>query len=198
MQFRNNDASSGRCHRNGADSNSPPACGRIWTVLLNTIWGNKSMYRGILCAAPLAFIAAALTLAGCDVDDSYACRNSSGDDAIAACSRVIARNPIDAVAYNNRGFSYAQQKGDYDRAIADYDQAIKLDPNFAHAYNNRGSAYADKGDHDRAIADYDQAIKFDPNFAQAYYNRGRVYHDKGDYDRAIADYDEAIELDPNF
>jgi tetratricopeptide (TPR) repeat protein len=87
-------------------------------------------------------------------DDRNVCESGTGEEAIAACGRLLALDPNDAVAYYHRGRAY-QVKNDYDQAIADYDQAIRLDPNYAHAYYKRGYAYANKGDYDRAISDFD-------------------------------------------
>jgi DNA-binding helix-hairpin-helix protein with protein kinase domain/Tfp pilus assembly protein PilF len=130
-------------------------------------------------------------------DDLGECSKGSGDEAVAACRRVLMRNPEDAAAYYNRGAIYFNN-GDYDRAIADYDQAIRIDPKDAFVYTNRGNAYGGKGNYDRAIANYDQAIRIDPKNAVAYYNRGTIYFQKADYDRAIADYDQAIRIDPKY
>jgi Flp pilus assembly protein TadD len=146
-------------------------------------------------AALLAFGVAPLCVAA---DDSEICRDTQkGDEAVAACGRLIARNPKDVAAYNSRGHVY-NAKGDYDRAIADFDQAIQRDPKLAVAYNNRGFAWYRKGDYDRAIADYDQVIRLDPKVAVAYNNRGNAWYGKHDYDRAIADYDQAIRLNPKY
>jgi tetratricopeptide (TPR) repeat protein len=128
-------------------------------------------------------------------DDIRVCRRAAGDDAIAACTRMLSLNPNNAEAYVNRGLAYGG-KQDYDRAISDYDRAIRADPKYVMAYNNRGITYRIKGDYDRAISDYDQAIRLDPRHASAYNNRGFAYRIKGDYDRAISDLDQAIRLDP--
>jgi tetratricopeptide (TPR) repeat protein len=131
-------------------------------------------------------------------DDRETCWKAElGDEAIAACSRLISSNPGVADHFNRRGNAY-YSKHDYDRALSDYDQAIQLDPKFAVAYNNRGNAYNNKHDYDRAISDYDQAIQFNPKFAIAYNGRGSAYRNKGEYDRAISDFDEAIQLDPKY
>jgi tetratricopeptide (TPR) repeat protein len=151
------------------------------------------MYPVILCAAAALLVAA--TVQPATADDRSACETGTGDEAIAACSRLLARNPKFAFAYINRGNAY-NDEGDYDRAIADYEQAMRLNPNFANAYNGRGNAYNGRGDYDRAIADYNQAIRLDPKFAFAYSNRGNAYSAKGDYDQAIADYDQAIRRNP--
>jgi tetratricopeptide (TPR) repeat protein len=91
-------------------------------------------------------------------DDISTCASKAGDDAVAACSRLIARNPKSPVAYKNRGVAYSG-KGDYDRAIADYDLVVRLAPTEAAAYYDRGSVYGRKGDYDRAISDFDRAVK---------------------------------------
>jgi tetratricopeptide (TPR) repeat protein len=156
------------------------------------------MYRALswVAAALLTF---GIATASASADDS-ACNNALyrtlSDEAIAACSRLIARNPRNAVAYSNRGVAY-NVRGDNDRAIADYDQAIRLNPSYAAAYSNRCNAYKDKGDYEQAIADCDRAIRLDPSFANAYITRGETYEAKHDLDLAIADFDRALRLDPS-
>jgi tetratricopeptide (TPR) repeat protein len=145
-------------------------------------------------AAVLLTLGAALAPAL--ADDADTCRKASGDDSIAACSRLLARNPKDADAYYSRGYAYEWRKGEHDRAIADFDQAIVLNPKYARAYADRGFSYEHKGEWDRAIADYEQAIQLDPKLVVAYTRRGSAYDHKGEYDRAIADYEQAIQLNP--
>jgi tetratricopeptide (TPR) repeat protein len=124
---------------------------------------------------------------------STPCEDSSGDEAIAACGRVLALNPNDAAAYTHRGSAY-NVKGEYDLAISDFDRAIRLDPTLAGPHNGRGYAYYLKGDFERAFADADKAIRLDPKLAAAYNNRGNIYRVKGDYNSSISDYDQAIRL----
>jgi Flp pilus assembly protein TadD len=83
------------------------------------------MYRIALRVAAVAL--ALMAVMPAFADDRSKCDNDSGDEAIAACSRLIAKNPRDSKAFNNRGIEY-RKKGDVDRAIADYDQAIRLEP----------------------------------------------------------------------
>ncbi len=171
------------------------------------------MYRAIswFAAVLMGLSAAGPAIAA---DDASSCAKAAGDDAIAACDRVLAGNPDDLTAYIFRGSAY-QRKGDLDHAIADFDEAIKRKPGIFPAsvvpvYILRAAAYHAKGDLDRAIADYDQAIKSDsgflafilrpilgPMFATAHYDRGNVYEEKGDHDHAIADYDEVIRRTPD-
>src|SRR6185369_5076179 len=107
-------------------------------------------------------------------DDWETCAKSSGDDAIAACTRAIKSGTYNgktlALAYSNRGVEW-RAKGELARAIADYNEAIKADPQQAAAYNNRGIAHAALSDYDKAVADYDEAIKLKPDYASALNNR---------------------------
>lgn len=124
---------------------------------------------------------------------------TTGDAAIAACSRLIAsgREPTRGLvtAHVSRGRLLAA-KGDYERAFSDFERAIRLDPRSAAAFYNRAVAFGSKGDYDRAVSDYGEAIRLNPRDAFAFNGRGNAYRGKGDYDRAIADYAEAIRLDP--
>jgi hypothetical protein len=83
------------------------------------------MYRMISCGA--AFLALSLVFCMSNgtalADDFNTCRNVPGDSAIAACSRVLRRNPTDATAYARRGDAH-NLRGGYDHAIADYDRAL--------------------------------------------------------------------------
>src|SRR5262249_57946024 len=108
-------------------------------VLAAELSGMTHMHRVILCAA-IALSIAGNVAAQTPPADADACRNATGDDAIAACSRLIGRNPRNAVAWHNRGIAY-RRRGEDDRAVADYGQAIRLDPGYVPAYNNRGYAY---------------------------------------------------------
>jgi tetratricopeptide (TPR) repeat protein len=122
-----------------------------------------------------------------------------GQQDIAACSRVIVRDPKNPAPYLIRAVTYVA-KGDLDKAIADYDQAIGLNPKGAvafQAYLNRGLALSVKHEYDRAIADLDQALKLDPKSAMVYASRGSTYEEKGDYARALAEYDQALKISPN-
>jgi Flp pilus assembly protein TadD len=56
-------------------------------------------------------------------------------NAVADCNRVVALDPFNARAYDNRGY-YASQLGDYGTAIGDSKKAIALDPTIPSPYNN--------------------------------------------------------------
>ena len=128
----------------------------------------------------VSLVSALLLLIGmtaAKADDSAICSKGSGDQMIAACTRVISSSRLKghklAFIFNSRGNAY-HRRGDYDRAIADYTEAIRLDPKYAIVYGNRGNSYRLKGDYDRAIADLTEAIRLDPKYAIAYNNRGNA------------------------
>jgi hypothetical protein len=56
------------------------------------------------------------------------CGKSTGDVAIAACSRLININPRNVFALVSRGIAY-KDKGDLDHAISDYSDAIRSTQN---------------------------------------------------------------------
>ena len=118
-----------------------------------------------------------------NADDTATCNNASGDESIAACTRVISSDKFKgnnlAITLNNRGNAY-HGKGDRDRAIADYSEAIRVDPKHPTSYNYRGNSYFEKGNYDSAIADYTEAIRLNPKYATAHHNRGLGYYRKGD------------------
>src|ERR1700730_4847024 len=101
-------------------------------------------------------------MAPAKADDVATCDKGSGEEKIAACSRLISSGKFKghnlAIVFNHRGDAH-YGKGDYDRAVADYSEAIRLDPKHAFAYIGRGLSYRMKGDYDRAIADHSEAIR---------------------------------------
>ncbi len=52
--------------------------------------------------------------------------------AITDCDQTIALNPVDSLAYHQRGLAYTCQN--------DYDQAVKFTPQFTMAYRSRSTA----------------------------------------------------------
>jgi tetratricopeptide (TPR) repeat protein len=132
-------------------------------------------------------------------DDAATCGSASGDEAIAACSRMIDsgwyRGPSLAVIHSDRGLAL-YRKGDYDAAINDLSKALRLDPMLAVAYSNRGLVWHNKKNYDRALQDLNEAIRLDPKLPQAYKNRALTWLTRKDYERSLADFDAAIRLNP--
>lgn len=132
-------------------------------------------------------------------DDRTTCERSSGDPAIAACTRAIESGTyagLDlAKLHNNRGVE-RKLKGDLDGAIADYGVALALNPGDFFAYNNRANVRRDKGDLAGAIADYGEAVRIEPDYAAAYINRALVHERMGNVEAARADFNAALKASP--
>lgn len=114
-------------------------------------------------------------------------------DAIAALSQILEKNPQDAQAHRKRGIAYAHI-GKYPEALADLDRAIALNDPDAAAYNQRGIVHYKLGRYPQAMADFNQAIAKQPKLAESYNNRGILYKALGHYQRAFADLRQAQKL----
>jgi tetratricopeptide (TPR) repeat protein len=115
------------------------------------------MFRAVFPVAA-ALLTFGIVTRSAAADDGATCRDwRYPEEAFAACSRLISREPNVADHYYYRGFVYYRR--DPDRGIADFDQAIRLNPKDFFSYVHRGDAYRLKRDYDRAIADYDKAIE---------------------------------------
>ena len=154
-------------------------------------------YRALAASVLLAAVVMLADSAAAQ-SDADTCRKGSGERAIAACNRAIAKSPRDASLQLGRGLQWIQAEN-YDRAIADLTEGLRLAPKkLPEAYNIRGSAWKIKGELDKAIADFTEAIRLNPKYASAYESRGSAWVDKEDYDRAIADFTQAIRINPKY
>src|SRR5262245_37867638 len=153
-------------------------------------WRAAAAMAGLLHAcAPPAF-----------ADDTATCHSNSAppDDAVAACSRVIAtgrlkRDELVRITIS-RGISF-RQKGQLDAALSDFDSALRHEPRNTFALQQRGVTWLRRGNVAAAIADHDQALRIDPRRAVSYFERGRAYFKADSKERASADFARAISLD---
>ena len=118
-----------------------------------------------LVGLPALFAVAGAAVSRAVADDANTCMHRTGDDQIAACTRVIQSGRWSgqglARVYARRGIAY-RAKGDLDRAKADYDEVIRLDPKLPSAYLSLGLAYLYRGNLARAFAEIRQASEFHP------------------------------------
>ena len=74
------------------------------------------------------------------------------DEAVAAYTKAIGRDPKYSYAYLGRGDAYLA-KGDLDRALADYDQAFRLDPDNDAAKERVDAIRAEKAKQESGLGD---------------------------------------------
>ena len=106
-------------------------------------------------APPASAATLARTRARCLGDDV------SGDEAVAACTAAIRKNPKDAKLYVRRGVAWSQT-GDDDYAIGDFSKAIRLDPSNALAFYDLGIAQEKKGELHESLVDFKRYAELRP------------------------------------
>ncbi|MDD3875679.1 MAG: tetratricopeptide repeat protein [Bacteroidales bacterium] len=114
-------------------------------------------------------------------------------DSISLWTEEIRTNPINAIAYNNRGNALSK-KAFFEEAIKDYNEAIEINPEYAESFNNRANAKEQLGLLTEALVDYNKAIEYDPVYTSAYFNRGILDGKMGQAQMAISDFSKVIEM----
>ena len=160
------------------------------------------MHRPLVAFASALIVLFGILAAPARADDMETCKKSDGDDALAACTRLISSKTLRggelAQAYVSRGLIYIRFRADWDRAIADYDEALKLNPKIAGAYTGRAAANLRKGNIDRALPDLNEGLRLDPKSPGIHNVFGYYYNKKGDHERALTEVSEALRLYPQY
>ena len=160
------------------------------------------MHRSRLAFASALFAFFSVLIPPASADDMATCKTSAGDDAIAACTRLISSKKLGggvlAQAYVWRGVNYIRFKGEWDRAIADYNEALRLDPKTVGAYAGRAAANLRKGNIDRALPDLNEGLRLDPKSPGIHNVFAYYYNKKGDHERALTEVNEALRLYPQY
>jgi tetratricopeptide (TPR) repeat protein len=112
---------------------------------------------------------------------------------------VIAFEPDNASAYNERGLAY-YRLGEYDHAIVDCSRAVALKPDYADAYRYRGLAHDALREYALAVADYTSYIEAGGEnwLTYAYFRRGLSQLNLDNYEQSIADNTITIERSPEY
>ena len=88
-------------------------------------------------------------------------------EAIKEYSEAIARDPTNAVYYNNRAAAYTKL-ADFGRAKEDCEKALELDPSYVKAWARKGSIEFFIKEYHKAIESYKSGLALDPNNQSAY------------------------------
>ena len=117
------------------------------------------------------------------------------DEAIACYDRVVALEPANSDAWNNKGVCLRKQ-GKLDQALTCYDRATEADRRNASAWSNRGNCLYTLGRYAEALEDLEKAVDLDPKNESALLNRGLVEERLGRPSDAARSYRAFIDLNP--
>jgi Tfp pilus assembly protein PilF len=118
------------------------------------------------------------------------------DQAEAALTHMLARDPVDAVSLGLRGAIELKRRKP-ESAIAWLRQAIARDPRLPGAHANLGVALQALGKLDEAAACFRQLAALTPQSPDAHYLLGMLQRARGDADGAVACFRRALLLKPD-
>jgi predicted O-linked N-acetylglucosamine transferase (SPINDLY family) len=119
------------------------------------------------------------------------------DEAVAAYSQAIGRQPTMAEAHNNLANVFREQ-GKLDSAAASYSRAIGLKPGFAEAHSNLGDVLRLQNKLDEAASACATGVALNPALAEAHFHLGNVLLEQKNFAAAVAAYTRAVRLKPAF
>jgi predicted O-linked N-acetylglucosamine transferase (SPINDLY family) len=115
------------------------------------------------------------------------------DEALASFDRVLAIEPANAHALNNRGF-VLNALDRRDEALASYEQVLRIDPRHAEALINRGVVLSDLGQYEVALRSYEQALAIVPDHVVVLCNRAKALFTLNRFKEALASVERALAI----
>lgn len=109
---------------------------------------------------------------------------------------LIAREPQNAEALNNRCWIRAVNDENLNDALADCDAALRVDPQYAAALDSRGLLHLKRGEYAAALADYEAALALEPTRGHYIYGRGLARERLGQIAEGQADLAAAEVAEP--
>ncbi|MCP3962175.1 MAG: tetratricopeptide repeat protein [bacterium] len=129
---------------------------------------------------------------------NIAARAERFDEAIAAYSEALNRNPASSAALLKRAAARMSQ-GQEPQAIADLEQLLANEPGHVEARLRLARALEQSADAEGARRQYLAALELDLSISEralTQYHLGELGRKTGDLDEAIRRYEEAVDLDP--
>jgi serine/threonine protein kinase len=117
------------------------------------------------------------------------------DEAISTYDKVVAIEPENVDAWNNRGVCLRKQ-GKFEDALESYSRAVGIDRNNVAALSNRGNCLYSLGRHKEARVDLVRAIELDPKNESAWLNKAMVEEKLGQQAEAARSYTSFLALKP--
>jgi tetratricopeptide (TPR) repeat protein len=116
-------------------------------------------------------------------------------DALADYDRLVALDPNDFAAWNNRGIALDRLER-YADALQSYERALALRPNHHDALHNRGAALICLQRYDEALPLFERLIAGDPGRADNWSCHGAILANLLRIDEARASFEKGLALDP--
>ncbi|MBV8800483.1 MAG: hypothetical protein JOY77_03170 [Alphaproteobacteria bacterium] len=146
---------------------------------------------------PFILLSIFATAARAQTGDADRCAKGEGEDAIAACSEIIAAADGDVTwALFDRARAYFNARM-YGSAISDLTDVLLKKKDDVEALENRALAFQALDDYQHAIGDFSRLIDLQPSSANAHRERcwARAAWNR-DLDDALEDCDQALSLKP--
>lgn len=147
----------------------------------------KGRLAGYLCCA---WMVPAVILGG-----MTARRNEEYRQAVPLWKAIVDRQPMNARAHGNLGYTYELQ-GRLDDALSQYAQVLTLTPHDPVAHSNLGTVLAKQGRLEEAADQFQEAVHLDPNYASAHFSLGLVRVMRNEPDLAVSHLAAGLWLDP--
>lgn len=115
------------------------------------------------------------------------------EDALGLYGDVLQVDPINAMAYADRGTAYAMLKK-FELALSDLNKAFSLGYQDSSAYSTTATILFELKDFQKSLEYFSRAIELDSGYPLAYYNRSNVFYEIGNYNAAISDLEKCLEF----
>jgi len=117
------------------------------------------------------------------------------NEAIECYKEALARDPVDAEAWNNLGVLYRKQN-EYDKAKDCYDKALEIKPDFIWSIKGLAMYWQERSDYKKSEEYCLKAIKITDDDAHTWYLLGQAKYYLTDYNDAIKSFERCIQLNP--
>ncbi len=108
---------------------------------------------------------------------------------------VIALDPSNAQAYNDRALILSGAKNQDEDALASLETALQIDSLNANTWYNKGMILEKIGRYNQSLEAYSRATDLDEDLGRAWYRLGHVLMLTESYNESRASLEKAIELD---
>ncbi|GAB4193127.1 MAG: tetratricopeptide repeat protein [Roseiflexaceae bacterium] len=123
--------------------------------------------------------------------------SGSPEAALLDMNAAIELNPVDDIAFSERGETYRVIK-EYNKALKDFDKAVEINPSYHWCHEQRGSVLRSLDRYNDSIEAFNLAEKENPDCNVCIVQRAETYRQMRDYANALKDLDRVIGLNPKF